>query len=187
MLELEQEIFDPSGISTIDPPKMILSGVLISQPCGILYHIDESVGLRYVVPLGQCSGIPDKASVRGATVVMSLPVSHSSQHAALVLIKDCRRRVVFCHLSRNVVLSQSPDNRKPDTCKYISALEVDLLHAGIDRCPHFHYRVYLHTRGCIFRRSHCLNTAYQSRNRCGSQSLCPLDRSRCFGCHSLDL
>lgn len=49
MFELEQEIFDPSGISTVDPPKMTLSGVLISQSCGILYHIEESTGLRYVI------------------------------------------------------------------------------------------------------------------------------------------
>lgn len=52
MLELEQETFDPSGISTVEPPKMTLSGLLISQSCGILYHIDESIGLRYVIPSG---------------------------------------------------------------------------------------------------------------------------------------
>ena len=49
MLELEQEILDPSGISTVNPPKMILKGVLISKSCGILYHVDESSGIRYVV------------------------------------------------------------------------------------------------------------------------------------------
>ena len=36
MLELERETSDPSGISTVDPPKMILNGVLIRKPCGIL-------------------------------------------------------------------------------------------------------------------------------------------------------
>lgn len=46
MLELERETFDPSGISTVDPPKRILNGVLISKPCGILYHIDGSSGIR---------------------------------------------------------------------------------------------------------------------------------------------
>ena len=51
MLELEQEILEPSGISTVDPPKMILKGVLISKLCGILYHIDESTGIRCVVPV----------------------------------------------------------------------------------------------------------------------------------------
>jgi len=51
MLELEQEIFEPSGISTVKAPKMILKGVLISKLCGILYHIDESTGIRYVAPL----------------------------------------------------------------------------------------------------------------------------------------
>ncbi|KAF9644702.1 hypothetical protein BDM02DRAFT_3190363 [Thelephora ganbajun] len=45
MLELEQEIFDPSGISTVNPPKMILKGVLVSKSCGILYHIEESTGI----------------------------------------------------------------------------------------------------------------------------------------------
>ena len=48
MLELERETFDPSGISTVDPPKRILNGVLISKPCGILYHIDGSSGIRCV-------------------------------------------------------------------------------------------------------------------------------------------
>ncbi|KAF9779793.1 hypothetical protein BJ322DRAFT_1086479 [Thelephora terrestris] len=45
ILELEQEIFDPTGISTVRPPKMALNGVLISQSCGILYQIDESTGI----------------------------------------------------------------------------------------------------------------------------------------------
>ena len=70
MLELEQEIFDPSGISTVDPPDMTLSGVLISHSCGILYHIDKSTGLRYVIPSIHHSCVSDKTSVRGATVVM---------------------------------------------------------------------------------------------------------------------
>lgn len=58
MLELEQETFDPSGISTVDPPKMTLSGVLISPSCGILYHFDQSTGLRYAISLRQYSGTP---------------------------------------------------------------------------------------------------------------------------------
>ena len=48
MLELEQEVLDPSGISTVESPKMTLNGVLVSKLCGILYHIDESTGIRYV-------------------------------------------------------------------------------------------------------------------------------------------
>ena len=53
MLELEQEDFEPSGISTVVPPKMILEGVLISKPCGILYHIGGCTGLRYGTPLSR--------------------------------------------------------------------------------------------------------------------------------------
>jgi len=50
MLELEQETFEPSGIPTVVPPKMILDGVSISKPCGILYHIGGCTGLRYGTP-----------------------------------------------------------------------------------------------------------------------------------------
>lgn len=67
MLELEQEIFDPSGISTVDPPKMILEGVLISKPCGILYHIDGSTGVRYDAPSRSHSSVSDESSARGNT------------------------------------------------------------------------------------------------------------------------
>lgn len=74
MLELEQEILDPSGISTVGPPKMILKGILISKSCGILYHIDESTGIRCVAPLGQHCSVPEKILVHGATVATSSPV-----------------------------------------------------------------------------------------------------------------
>jgi hypothetical protein len=60
MLELEQEILDPSGISTVDPPKMVLKGVLISKSCGILYHIDESTGQRYDTPPRFHCSVPDQ-------------------------------------------------------------------------------------------------------------------------------
>jgi hypothetical protein len=59
MLELEQETFDPSGISTVDPPKMLLNGILISQPCGILFQFDEVTGLRYAARLTQHGNLPD--------------------------------------------------------------------------------------------------------------------------------
>lgn len=69
MLELEQEIFDPSGISTVNPPKMVLNGVLVSQSCGVLYQVDESTGIRCVVWLEEHNSISDEATVRGAIVV----------------------------------------------------------------------------------------------------------------------
>lgn len=76
MLELEQETFDPSGISAINPPKMILNGVLISKSCGILYHVHESSGIRYVVRMSSHCSIPDYKLVRGATPVTSSPVRY---------------------------------------------------------------------------------------------------------------
>jgi hypothetical protein len=76
MLELEQEILEPSGISTVNPPKMILKGVLVSKLCGILYHVDESIGIRYVAPLRQHCSVANSMLVHGATVVMPSPVRY---------------------------------------------------------------------------------------------------------------
>lgn len=74
MFELEQEIFEPTGISTIDQPKMALSGVFISKSCGILYHIDESAGVRYVTLLRQHYPFTDGIPAHGVTIAGSSPV-----------------------------------------------------------------------------------------------------------------
>ncbi len=47
MKELEREIEKPTGISTIKPPELRLDGVLISQDCGIVYEIKDTIGLKY--------------------------------------------------------------------------------------------------------------------------------------------
>ncbi|KAF9461528.1 hypothetical protein BDZ94DRAFT_1196082 [Collybia nuda] len=46
MLELEAEIQKPTGIWTIEPPKLSISGLLISKECGIMYEVTETEGLR---------------------------------------------------------------------------------------------------------------------------------------------
>ena len=71
MLELEREIFEPSGISTVEPPEMIMKGILISKPCGILYHLDGCTGLRYDTSPRWHHGDADKSSVHGSTIAMS--------------------------------------------------------------------------------------------------------------------
>ena len=76
MLELEQETSDPSGISTVDPPKMVLKGVLLSKSCGILYHIDESTGIRCSSTSRPHYGVPDKTLAHGITTVTSSHVRH---------------------------------------------------------------------------------------------------------------
>jgi len=76
MLELEHEISEPSGISTVEPPKMIMKGVLISKPCGILYHLDGCTGLRYDIPLRSHHSVPDKTLVHRSTTAMSSHVCH---------------------------------------------------------------------------------------------------------------
>ncbi|KAF9453591.1 hypothetical protein P691DRAFT_658228 [Macrolepiota fuliginosa MF-IS2] len=46
MQDLENEIQHPTGISTVKPPKMVLTAVLLSKQCGILYEIHSTQGLR---------------------------------------------------------------------------------------------------------------------------------------------
>lgn len=47
MRELEEELQNPTGVSTVKPPQLALHAVLTSAECGILYHIRYAEGLRY--------------------------------------------------------------------------------------------------------------------------------------------
>lgn len=47
MKELENEIDLPTGITTIQPPPLIMNGVLLSVDCGILLQITHATGLKY--------------------------------------------------------------------------------------------------------------------------------------------
>ncbi|KAI0083737.1 hypothetical protein BDY19DRAFT_975766 [Irpex rosettiformis] len=46
MQELEEEIDNPTGITTVRAPEMKLSGVLVSKNCGILYELPDIQGLK---------------------------------------------------------------------------------------------------------------------------------------------
>lgn len=46
MQELENELQSPTGISTVPPPKLSISAVLLSKECGILYEMKNTEGLR---------------------------------------------------------------------------------------------------------------------------------------------
>ncbi|KDR80565.1 hypothetical protein GALMADRAFT_61277 [Galerina marginata CBS 339.88] len=46
MQELEDELQNPTGIWTVPPPKLSISGVLLSKECGLLYEVKNSEGLR---------------------------------------------------------------------------------------------------------------------------------------------
>ena len=48
MQELEDELDTPTGISTIKAPELNVTGVLVSQDCGILYEIQKTTGMKYV-------------------------------------------------------------------------------------------------------------------------------------------
>lgn len=48
MDELESEIDEPTGITTVNAPELVFDGVLLSQNCSILYEIKHTVGVQYV-------------------------------------------------------------------------------------------------------------------------------------------
>lgn len=47
--EVEEEIQEPTGISTIHAPDMKLQGVLLSQNCGILYELPDISGMKSAI------------------------------------------------------------------------------------------------------------------------------------------
>ena len=47
MEDPEDELQTPTGRRTVKRPPLILNGVLLSQECGILYHLHDAEGLRY--------------------------------------------------------------------------------------------------------------------------------------------
>lgn len=46
MKELEDEIDNPTGISTVSRPNMFMEGVLISKNCGLLLEFKEVRGVK---------------------------------------------------------------------------------------------------------------------------------------------
>ncbi|KAF8074721.1 hypothetical protein FPV67DRAFT_1665468 [Lyophyllum atratum] len=46
MQELEEEIQKPTGIWTIDAPKLSVTGLLLSRECGLMFEVTETEGLR---------------------------------------------------------------------------------------------------------------------------------------------
>ena len=46
MLELEEELANPTGAATVSRPPLLVSAVLLSQECGLLLRVEEAEGLR---------------------------------------------------------------------------------------------------------------------------------------------
>ena len=181
MLELEQETFEPSGISTVDPPKMILKGVLISKPCGILYHIDESSGIRYVTPLRQHYNAADRMLVHGATVatpslVRCYPSQYNDFSSETKIVDAGWSSVIYLVmlflLSRQISASRTPAGiSRLSRWTFFTQALIDTITLVIVRVPRYSNS-----------QSHSRNfQAYQLRG-CGQRSgLYSLDRSCRFG------
>jgi transmembrane E3 ubiquitin-protein ligase len=46
MLELEEELQHPTGLTTIMMPELSVDFVLLSRDCGIMYKLDHTFGIR---------------------------------------------------------------------------------------------------------------------------------------------
>jgi hypothetical protein len=47
MDELESEMENPTGVTTVSRPPIAFEGVFVSRECGILIEIRDAVGLRW--------------------------------------------------------------------------------------------------------------------------------------------
>ena len=47
--ELEHEMEEPEGISTVRPQEMKLRGVLVSPNCAMLYELPDITGMKWVI------------------------------------------------------------------------------------------------------------------------------------------
>ena len=47
--EVESEIDNPTGVTTVRQPTMRLKGVLMSKDCGMLYELPEETGMKCVI------------------------------------------------------------------------------------------------------------------------------------------
>ena len=48
MRELEDEMENPTGITTVKRPDLKMNGVLVSKKCGIMFEVKEAEGLKCV-------------------------------------------------------------------------------------------------------------------------------------------
>ena len=60
---------------------------------------------------------------------MYVTATHGTE--AVDLNEELRCRVVLYHHSRDVVASESPDNREPYTRQLVTSVKVDVLCAGV--------------------------------------------------------
>ena len=49
MLELEEEIDHPTGITTVRKPDMKINAVLVSKNCAMLYELKGITGMKWVI------------------------------------------------------------------------------------------------------------------------------------------
>lgn len=138
MKELEDEIDNPTGITTVRPPEMKLTGVLISKNCGILYELPDIDGLKCVVCARRFRLVADIGLIgrRGFSArsshVSSLPVEYCPSVSSYAL----HRWRYICICQHGSSLPPAPPNFPQSICcRPLSRLSLSFHHPKHDRRP----------------------------------------------------
>ncbi|KAI0666870.1 hypothetical protein C8Q78DRAFT_1057520 [Trametes maxima] len=93
MDELEGEIDEPTGITTVKSPEFSLDGVLLSQDCGILYEMKHALGVQWVLQQGLTAWNPTHRALRSQRLYRKITFySGISTLVNLVLLALFRRQ-----------------------------------------------------------------------------------------------
>lgn len=126
MQELEAELQQPTGVWTVPPPKLTISGVLLSKECGILYQLTNTEGLRYVMVFQL---LPDSNFVvyRSRTFYRKVTTCEVIQAFNMLYTKHLPRcRIDGYCLSYDVDSFLSTKRTKSYTIGYLAGLLVDI-------------------------------------------------------------
>lgn len=120
MQELETEMENPTGITTVSRPPLLVNVVMMSKECGILIEVREAEGLK------------SQRFWRKVTTCRSSFLSDVAQLNTSILSRLCNR--CTCVLGPASAFHPAIGG-EPDTCGYLTSLTVDFPHPG---CSRFH-------------------------------------------------
>lgn len=150
--ELETELENPTGLSTIPSPPLFLDTAFISKPCGILVENRGMKGLKYVYD-GQIAFSNSVLDYKNSGKRLQPVSSFFRMHVAVIkLIGAYRRRICICSLpwtSRVINPSNGIAYRK-NIIRHMSNFSVDHDNSSNCRCHLFYWRVSNFLYGVFF-------------------------------------
>ena len=132
MQALENELQNPTGITTVPAPKLSISALLVSKECGIMYEMKNTEGLRYYFSFAPFSGLmnkllPGHGCFSAKSQLVSFSLASKTGRALISFYRrwiDCRCLFIdsrpFC----------SSDGSQPDSFWDIACFPLDLFDPG---------------------------------------------------------